>query len=154
MVAYGLHSFAERGYKETTYYQAGMTKSQFLRSYLDNRRERELEIIRGLKHRLLDAKKKIWMITLVTKQDLWWQDRVDVRDFYTQGEYNTHIVGVTNARGAQNFTHEYLSASLVMRNLGTDKGELLVPTTGGYDQSIQYANLSKLLEPIVEFAKR
>lgn len=154
VVAYGLHSFADRGYKETTYYQPRMTKGQFVQTYLDNRRERELEIIRGLKHRLLDAKKKVWMVTLVTKQDLWWDERATVKDFYTSGEYNDHIVEITNARGAQNFAHEYLSASLVMRNLGTDKGELLVPTTRGYDQSIQYANLAKLLESVVEFAKR
>lgn len=94
------------------------------------------------------------MITLVTKQDLWWNDRLDAQRFYTEGEYDEYIRRIVHDRGAQNFSHEYLSASLVINNLVTAAGESLSPTTGGYDQNIQYAHLQRLLETVNNFASR
>jgi hypothetical protein len=102
----------------------------------------------------MDAKKKIWMITLVTKQDLWWKDRNEVRRHYMEGPYNEQIKEIANKRGQQNFAHEYLSASLVISNLGTGAGELLAPTTGGYDQNIQFANLRQLFDAVLNFVEK
>jgi energy-coupling factor transporter ATP-binding protein EcfA2 len=154
VVSWGHHSFAESSLEETKYFEAGMTKSDFLNKYLEATRQRELEIIRDLTPRLLDAKQRIWMITLVTKQDLWWNERSKVEDFYTKGQYNEFIERILHERGAQNFSHEYLSTSLVINNLVTGAGELLAPTTEGYDQNIQYAHLEKLLETVTNFGSR
>ncbi len=103
--------------------------------------------------RLLDAPGKLWMITLVAKQDLWWNERVKVQQHYAGGEYNKLVEQIKHERGTQHFVHEYLSASLVINNLTTSKGELLAPTTGGYDQNIQYAHLQQLLEHVNNFAR-
>src|SRR5205085_734665 len=128
IVSYGYHSFTPDSYKETKYYEDPMTPAQFMTAYLNNRRARELQIMKDLTPRLIDAQKNIWMITLVTKQDLWWDRRRQVQQHYTQGEYNSYIKQITLKRGANNFTHEYLSASLLISNFRTGGGELLAST--------------------------
>ncbi|MDX6692982.1 MAG: hypothetical protein QOF02_585 [Blastocatellia bacterium] len=154
VVSWGHHSFLEASYAETEYFKPGMTKDEFLAAYLEACRKRELKIIEDLTPRLLDAPGKIWMITLVTKQDLWWNERLKVQQYYAEGEYNNFIERIKHERGAQHFSHEYLSASLVINNLTTDAGELLAPTTGGYDQNIQYVHLQQLLENVNSFARK
>lgn len=152
VVSYGYHSFADVSYKESTYYQDGMTKADFLVAYQDQRRHVELEVIERLVPRISDTQQKIWMITLVTKQDLWWQHRGDVREHYTKGEYNKSIARIRDAKGSLNFRHEYLSASLVISNWETDRGEILAQNTAGYDQRIQVVNLQALVKAVQKFA--
>jgi hypothetical protein len=152
VVAYGYHAFTQLGYQETKYYKDGMSQDAFLGAYLKACRDRELELMGKLAHHLMDARKKIWMITLVNKQDLWWAERLKVKAHYMDGDYNNYIEQITHARGQQYFMHEYLSASLVMNNFSTSKGELLSTTTGGYDQNLHYIHLQKLLETINAFA--
>lgn len=155
VVSYGYHSFGGGlGWAETQHYRQGMTTAQFLAAYLEARRASELEIIKGLAPRLADAKRDIWMITLVTKQDLWWNDRAAVERYYREGEYGKRLAEITQKRGALRFPHEFVSASLVMSNFVSGKGELLAPTTGGYDQNIQQANLRNLIEQFQTLAKR
>jgi len=153
VVSWGYHSFAELQYKETKYYQEGMSESEFIEAYLQAGRDRELEAIKELTPRLIDAKKRIWMITLVNKQDLWWHKRVKVKEHYLTGAYNDHIEQIAQARGRHNFVHEYRSAALVISNFTTSFAELLAPTVSGYDQSIQYTHLHRLLDTIYAFAK-
>jgi ATPase subunit of ABC transporter with duplicated ATPase domains len=50
--------------------------------------------------------------------------------------------------GSANFTHEYQSASLVIENLLSGANELLVSTTGGYDQRLQAENFKELIKTI------
>lgn len=91
------------------------------------------------------------MITLVTKQDLWWNERNKVKDHYMNGEYNSTIEKVMGRRGRNNFAHEYVSASLVLSNFSTSSGELLAPNTAGYDQNIQLENLLNLFKTVDRF---
>lgn len=73
VVSWGYHSFNELSYKETSYYRDGMSRDEFLDAYITARRQIEIDTINELASRLVDARNKIWMITLVTKQDLWWK---------------------------------------------------------------------------------
>lgn len=154
VVAYGYHSFAELGYEETKYFSPGMSREEFVAAYTDNRRALELDVIRELTPHLLSAEKKIWMVTLVTKQDIWWKERAAVRDYYMEGSYSDWIKTLQQKRGERLFRHEYLSASLVMSNFASGRGELLAPTTEGYDQNIQMANLHKLVETVKELSTK
>jgi energy-coupling factor transporter ATP-binding protein EcfA2 len=157
VVSWGHHSFTEHSYEEmvkTLYPEKNdMLKEEFIHEYFETSRATELEIIDGLVPHLQDARGKTWMITLVTKQDLWWRERVQVKNHYTRGKYNECIQQIANQRGKQHFRHEYLSASLVLSNLKTESGELLVPTTEGYDQNIQYANLKEFTDTLLAFAQ-
>ena len=146
VVSWGYHSFAGVGFRDHAAYQDGMDEREFLLAYSSMRRERELEALRTMTPHLKSAPGDLWMITLVTKQDLWWKDQLKVRDYYETGEYNELIAGIRVSRGAEHFRHEYAFASLVMNNLRTSDGELLVPTTEGYDQNMQEASMSRLLQ--------
>lgn len=154
VVSWGYHSIQELSYRDTKYFKAGMTKDQFFKTYLQDRRAREEEIINNLTPRLIDAKGRVWMITLVTKQDLWWNQRNAVSKHYTEGAYNECIQRIMNKRGENNFAHEYLSTSLIISNLVTGSGEELARTVSGYGQPTQLANSTKLAETINSFARK
>ena len=151
LVAFGYHSFWGFSYKETKYYQENMTKEDFVEAYLKARQAKEMDILRELMPRLSDAKKAPWMITLVNKQDLWWAERQAVRKHYMEGEYNALIEQIVKTRGAKHFAHEYLSSSIVISNFATSHGELLAPTTQGYDQTLQLVHLHRLIDTINAF---
>jgi len=154
IVSAGYHSFSELSYQETQYYQEDMSIEDFVQAYRQSSMQRELDVIERLTPRLCDAKADIWMITLVTKQDLWWDQRESVKQHYMEGEYNQFIEQIKHQRGSQNFAHEYLSASLVMSNMVTPQNEVLASTVAGYDQNIQFANLQKLNEMIDTFVEK
>lgn len=154
IVSWGYHSFERLGYADTKYFQAGMSEEEFLVEYLKDRRAVELKGLRELIPRIQDAKKNVWMITLVTKQDLWWHERARVEDYYVNGEYGQLMQQVIQSRGERNFRHEFISASLVMSNFLSGQGEMLAPTAEGYDQNIQLANLRHLAETVTALAER
>jgi len=154
VVSWGYHSFGEFSYTNHHLYQSGMTVEEFVEEYTKERRRRELDVLEHIAPQLsiADSKKTI-MITLVNKQDLWWQNRQLVKDHYMNGDYERVIQKIQNQRGAANFIHEYWSVSLVMENFVSGANELLVATTGGYDDRIKFANLEYLLGTIEALLK-
>jgi len=154
VVSWGYHSFGEFSYTNHHLYQSGMTVEEFVEEYTKDRRRRELDVLEHIAPQLsiADSKKTI-MITLVNKQDLWWQNRQLVKDHYMNGDYERVIQKIQNQRGAANFIHEYRSVSLVMENFVSGVNELLVATTGGYDDRIKFANLEYLLGTIETLLK-
>jgi hypothetical protein len=154
VVSWGYHSFGEISYTNHRLYQPGMTVEEFVEEYTKERRRRELDVLEHIAPQLsiADSKKTI-MITLVNKQDLWWQNRQLVKDYYMNGDYERVIQKIQNQRGAANFIHEYRSVSLVMENFVSGANELLVATTGGYDDRIKFANLEYLLGTIETLLK-
>lgn len=149
VVSWGYHSFGEFGYTQHRLYQNGMTLEQFLEEYTKDCRNRELDVVRKIEpHLSIADQKKTILITLVTKQDLWWNNRLKVKEHYTNGDYESLIQKIRNQRGASNFIHEYRSTSLVMENFMSGANELLVPTTQGYDQRLKVANFRNFLNTI------
>ena len=117
-VSYGYHSFGELGYTQHRLYQNGMNSDQFVDVYSRECRNRELDVLRRIEpHLSIADQKKTVLITLVTKQDLWWNNRLQVQDYYKNGNYENLIQDISNKKGSINFVHEYQSASLVMENL-------------------------------------
>jgi GTPase SAR1 family protein len=149
VVSWGHHSFGELSYTQHRLYQSGMSVDEFVAVYTAERRQRELDVLRKLEpHLAIASQKKTVMITIVSKQDLWWNQRNQVKDYYTQGEYELIIHGIRNKIGSANFVHEYCSASLVIDNFLSGANEMLVPTTGGYDQRLKSANFKAFLTTI------
>ena len=94
LVCYGYHSLSPDSYpsyKNHPLYKSTDTSNSFLQRYLVDRREAELRGIEALIPHLTQTPKKLWMITLVSKQDLWWHDREAVHNHYMKGTYNEHI---------------------------------------------------------------
>jgi GTPase SAR1 family protein len=154
VVSWGYHSFGEISYTNHRLYQSGMTVEEFVEEYTKDRRRRELDVLEHIAPQLsIAGSKKTIMITLVNKQDLWWQNRQLVKDYYMNGDYERVIQRIQNQRGAANFIHEYRSVSLVMENFVSGANELLVATTGGYDDRIKFLNLEYLLSAIETLLK-
>jgi hypothetical protein len=148
VVSYGYHSFAEIGFERHKLYQPGMSPEEFLKVYIAARRRDEMRALEALKPYLTAAPSRVWMLTLVTKQDLWWAERREVSEHYSAGEYQAQIDDITRQRGVQNFTHRVVSASLVWNNFRDGEGKVLATTTAGYEQSVRAANLKRSLTTI------
>ncbi|AFY69592.1 hypothetical protein Pse7367_1298 [Thalassoporum mexicanum PCC 7367] len=153
VVSWGYHSFGEAGvgfsYKYHELYQPGMDVGDFVKVYAQNRRDREINVLKKLLQYLeiADSKETI-LITLVTKQDLWWHDRQLVKQHYMQEDYNKILEEATNKIGSNNFKHEFLSASLVIANYISAAGELMIPNAEGYDSSLRDANLRNFFDTV------
>jgi energy-coupling factor transporter ATP-binding protein EcfA2 len=150
VVSYWYHSFTISGY--TSYlnhsdYQLGMTADNFVAVYSQNNRELEMKLLNKIAPSLsLAHEKKVVIITLVTKQDLWWLNRQGVSEYYQSGDYDRVIKNVQQKLGSNNFIHQYISLSLVTENFRAGDSEILIPVAEGYEQKIQVLNLYKLLE--------
>jgi len=88
------------------------------------------------------------MLTFITKQDLWWNQRVSVKAHYSEGEYATLLRSVREHKGAANFHHEFVSAALVQQNLKTADGFTLAETVTGYDDPLRLTNLDCAAETL------
>jgi GTPase SAR1 family protein len=155
VVSWGYHSIGEASYagessyKQHVLYKNGMNSDDFIEAYAKDCRSRELDVLRKIvPHLSIADQRKTVLITLVTKQDLWWQDRWKAKEYYTEGVYEELIQDIRNKLDSTNFIHEYCSASLVMENLISGANELLIPTAQGYDQRLKFANFRNFLNNI------
>lgn len=145
--AHGYHTLGQLSYKETRLY--GETgKAGFLVAYLDDRRAEELAVLRKLTEAARPIQGKLWMLSLVSKQDLWWPKRSEVESHYRDGEYGTAIGELQAHLGKLRFRHEFAFASLVISNFVTGQKETLKRNTEGYDQNLQIASLRRMFETV------
>jgi hypothetical protein len=134
VVSYGYHSFSGlTSYKEHKVFKKGMPLSTFRLAYLEHRRLEELKMLDKLVAGLSSASKPLWMVTLVNKQDLWWDEASKVRSYYLDGDYGETVRNLSNAIGNRSFQHEFIPASLTIGNLSSPAGELISKVCEGYD---------------------
>jgi uridine kinase len=142
VVSYGYHSINQFDYRSLLGYKQGM-----MVSYMEGKQLIEIELLHQLKPYLSIAnRKKVLMITLVTKQDLWWQSRYEITKHYKNGVYNDVIQGIQNQLGQVNFSHKYFSVSLLTENFRDGIGELMAPVSEGYDQREQLINFDEFMK--------
>lgn len=149
-VAWGYHSLAKIELKRHRLYRPGMSEGEFLTLFLQDRRDVEISVLREILPHLKTAPGRLRMLTLITKQDLWWEQRYEVKNFYENGAYNELIEQLRAHKGAANFSHDYVSASLNLLNFRTLDGKILRPTEGGYDLALWVANFNNVLRHIRE----
>jgi hypothetical protein len=146
VVAYGYHSIG-LDYQNLPSYRPGATPKEFLDAHVKDRRIIEIDLLDQLvPHLSVASNSKIVMMTLVTKQDLWWHSRHLVRDYYQRGIYHESINKIQNTLGQANFIHDYISASLLTENFSVGNGEILAPVAEGYDQKIQLVNFDRVIQ--------
>jgi GTPase SAR1 family protein len=151
VVSFGYHSIGRIEYQNLLGYQMGMTAREMLDVHINDKKVVELELLNKITPYLsIASKKKILMITLVTKQDLWWPDRQAIKNHYEVGQYNEVIKAVQNKLGQPHFRHEYFSASLLTENFGDGRGEIMAPVSEGYDQKIQLNNWDSFLSYVCD----
>jgi hypothetical protein len=142
--ANGYHSLAQQSYKMHALYKGN--KDAFVTAYTEAARAEEAAVLGRLTTPLRTAPGKVWLLSLVAKQDLWWPARQDVEAKYGSGEYGDFVESVTMARGRERFRHELVTASLVISNFVSGEGELLVKNCEGYDHRQQVGSLRRLFE--------
>ncbi len=133
--AYGHHAFSGLGYKLHPLFRGA--KPQFLADFAEEKRKDEIRALEFILPALESAPDKLWLMTLATKQDLWWGSREDAQRFYTDGKWKELLTHVSSIRGAWRFRHEYCAVSLTLSNLTDPEGNVLFPTTAGYDMGSQ-----------------
>jgi hypothetical protein len=148
VVAWGYHSLAKTELQRHQLFRPGMSESEFMSLFLPDRRDAELRVMREIVPHLKAAPQRLRMLTLVTKQDLWWDQRYEVRNIYESGVYADLINELRLHKGAANFSHYYVSASLNLLNFRTVDGKLLRATESGYDLALWVANFHNVLTQI------
>lgn len=143
--AYGYHTLGESSYKLHKLYEADRDKDAFLRKYLEAGRQDEIECLKQLVPFLKECPRKLWLLSLVTKQDLWRPAENVVEKWYREGEYGNLVAEVASHKGVT-FHHEFHAASLVIGNFVTRKNETLAKNSEGYDQQAQVESVRRLLE--------
>ena len=146
VVGYGYHSYVIESYKTHPLYQK--SKKQFLENLLNDNLAEELRVLQFLKQGFDGAAKKIWLFVVVTKQDLWWDDRDAVKDHYTTGDWQSEIAAIKSKLGVKWFRNEIAFTSLVIRNFETNEGQQLKRNTEGYDQKMQSDSLKRVFETV------
>lgn len=130
-----------------------MTEEDFQNTHIPRMLQKEMDSLNKIRPFIEAANHPITMITLITKQDLWWGKRDAVSSHYEEGEYNNVIEGIGRVKGKQHFNHYFLSTALSINNLIV-ANNVLAKTAEGYDQNIQVAHLAFLLNHIDLIASR
>ncbi len=146
LAAYGYHTLGPICSKQHRLYQGN--KDSFVEVYLTDRRADEVAVLRQLTPFIRVNPNRMWFLTLVTKQDLWWPQRIAVEQHYRDGAYGTEIQQVLGQQDPRRIRHEVVFASLVISNFTTGTGERLKPNVEGYDHQLQVESLRRLFETV------
>jgi GTPase SAR1 family protein len=144
LAAYGYHSLPRMSYKEHPLFSR--SREKFLLAYLADRLEEEQKVLAELLPHLLANSQKYWLLTVVTKEDLWDKEASAVRAHYGAGLWETEIAKVRSSKVPELFRSELVYTSLVIGNFVSGKGEPLKANTAGYDHMRYVASLRHLLE--------
>ena len=148
VVSYGYHSFEIHSPIESRVWNDGMTMGDFEAAYTNERRGVELQMLSQLISGLSAVTKKLWMVTIINKQDLWRDRQAQVLDYYKNGEYAAQIAQIGARLGSASFQHEYVPTSLTMANLKTGDGQVVAQTVEGYDMTARNVSLQTLSDKL------
>lgn len=143
MVAYGYHALGIRSHTESDLYETGMTIDDFMEKHLEDKKNKEIELLKHLVEGFSNAEKPFWMVTIINKQDLWYKEREKVRTHYQDGQYGSLISSLSSKLGKNFFRHEFLPTSLALQNMSMN-GVTLAETASGYDIETHASYLGSL----------
>jgi hypothetical protein len=143
--AYGYHSLSRISYKQHRLYEPERDKDVFLRKYLEANRQDEVGCLKRLAPFLKECRRKLWLVSVVTKQDLWRSEESAVQTWYHGGEYGSLIEDIVRHKGTT-FRHETHLLSLVIGNFVTSRDETLAKNLQGYDHRAQVESVRRLVE--------
>lgn len=143
VAAFGHHTLSGLGYKSHKLYEGN--KERFLEAFRAAKLEDERKVIEFLRPALEAASGKLWLFTVVTKQDLWWDRRQTADTEYATGNWADTLREIGAKRGEKAFRHETAFVCLVPANLEDPEGEVLFRTAAGYDINKQAESVNALL---------
>jgi hypothetical protein len=143
MNAFGYHTFSTPSYRSHQLYQG--SKPEFMKAFFSDRLADEIRVLKQLVPHLSACRQKVWLLSLVAKQDLWWTRQGAVEEHYHRGEYAREVATIAHSLGDHTFRHEVVLLSLIIRNLETLVGESLAETEAGYDMKRLTESLQHLV---------
>jgi len=148
LAAYGYHSLGQISWKQHTLYKTLKKKAvaEFMEAYLKRQQDEELSVLKEMMPHIKACPSNLWLMTLVGKQDLWYSDRENVIEHYTNGKYAKQIRDLVRTKGNDIFKHELVEASLIISNFVSSVGEKLALNQAGYDRDLQVKSLRRLVE--------
>ncbi|HEY1188799.1 MAG TPA: hypothetical protein VGE74_14185 [Gemmata sp.] len=143
--AFGHHSLSDNSYKLHRLYEPERDKDTFWRKYLDANRADEIACLKQLAPFLKECSRKLWLASVVTKQDLWRSSDGAVEKWYQEGEYEQLVAEIAAHKG-NTFCHEFQPVSLVIGNFVTAKNEVFAKNLEGYGHRAQVESVRRLFE--------
>jgi hypothetical protein len=155
IVAYGFHSVSTESLFQLVRHEAGASRNELLERFLEERRNAETQRLQFLLSQLEGIGRPLWMVTLVTKQDLWWPDSEKVHAHYSDGEYGKAINGFERLMKQRKlgFSHHFVSVSQTHQNYETKVEGDLVLTAAGYTLKRHLESLSNAIERFWEISE-
>jgi hypothetical protein len=144
LAAYGYHDLPGGSYKNHPDYRG--SKADVVEGYFAACRADEVRILRSVIDYIRVCPEKMWLLTLVTKQDLWAEDEKAVTDHYRAGDWGAAVAELAAAKDPRRFRHEHAAASLLIRTLETSAGEALAKNAEGYDHKAQVTSVRRVVE--------
>lgn len=148
VASFGHHAIGDMSWRNHKLYNKTETEEQFLDQYLRYSREKENGLFNALCGSLSKCKKPIWLMIVVTKEDLWWSESDAVHNHYSSGVYRDLKKKCIGGRKDHEFLFERAFVSLLPRNLETGHGEVLKKTSPGYDQKHQKGSFAALVKKL------
>lgn len=140
--AYGYHSIGNFSYRNHRLYEGDVPS--FVQAYTADCRQEELRVVTRIAPFIRASPNKMWIINLVTKEDLWWNDRQSVHSHYVEGPYGNAIREAIRGSDARRLHVETVFASLVIANFVTGESEVLASTCSGYESTRQVESVKTL----------
>jgi energy-coupling factor transporter ATP-binding protein EcfA2 len=144
--AYGYHSLGDYLSPQSHKLYQKDAPEKFLESFLAEGRTEELRVVEHIAGSMIANQEPFWLLTLVAKQDLWWDQREAVEVHYREGEYGQKIAQLQQQLNPKQFRHECVFTSQVIRNFESKNGQLIAKVASGYDQIRVGQSFQKLCE--------
>ena len=146
----GLHEI--RGsYKLENTYQDGLSKNAFLNKFKPAMQAKEFEVLNVIESAIKHRSSKLWMLSLVLKQDLWESTKQNVENWYIgDGDYAAKISELRNSYPKLKI--ESVFGSLVLSNFTDGDGVMLAKTVAGFEQSKAVDTYHRILDTLTQLA--
>ncbi len=101
-------------------------------TFLQENRKEELNVLKQLFPHVAVTRNKIWLLSVITKEDLWWPESKKVQAYYLRGQFTKKLEKLVKAN--PNFRYETSFVSLIISNfISEPDNEILSPNSAGYD---------------------
>jgi hypothetical protein len=148
--AYGYHSIGPLGIKGQKEYKALAAvgeEANFWGEHLKAKREDEIKILQYIAPHVMSRKKPFWLLSLVTKEDLWIDEYDAMRRHYMdEGPYKQQVDAIGASVGNASFRHEFDTLSLFVGDFTTPRGENLARTSPTYSHSKQLESVARFFD--------
>jgi len=152
VVDWGLDEVAPLTYRQLRTFAEGMDPRAALETFAAQQRAHELDPL----ERLAGVQPKdgtLRLVTVVSKQDLWWRWRDSVRAHYEEGAYAERLAALEERLGSGKLHHTLWSAAPIIKNFRDGEGNVLLPCSEGYDEPLRRWHEQRLVEIVGEAAR-